>query len=732
MKLATMVFNGPGGSGKTSIIERVTHDLAAIDPTHKPPSTMMFVNPVRIEIKKTTAATKDGNSLWVEQTNKHERQRTLGQSLILLEPSPPTEEQQPVAQQHYQLEKARAEQPRIVSNPAPVSMKTSTTETRFSDSGALSHSLGIIVSNPASMKTSDLVTTTETQFSDSGALSYESTIDIISTALKELSRLKKKGLEECTMLHILDTGGQPEYQSPLLQFLKGPCISVQVFNLCHDLKKEYVVEYVFEDGLCTVPYKSSFTLEDVLLQAHSSFAFLEAPSSRFDDQVGVQSFEGRSLFVGTHRDRVSHDTVSIRDKRIQDQLSYTPFHDRRVVYHSSSHTVVIPIDNTVPSDPGIIQFQRTVNAILREIPYSDIPISWEWFRLSVRSVKAKTITVKQCVVIGKESGMDDEKEVMLALWYYTNYTGQIQHYDIEGIEDTVWLDPQIISKGMSALISRTFNRKERAKPTSPYLQYHVTGRFPVQIVEESLREDCREISSKKLITLFKHLHILSPITNEKKEVVEYFVPCVLRPEKLQQCTENISDNHPESLLVVFSTVFIPAGVFHALVNYISSKSENWRNCEAQFQNKISFLVGKDSDRVVLIARPKLYEVWIIRERADYCRPFSEVCNRVRLTIDTALGKVLKSKTCTLSVTHRTAFYCRNPQCQSDSVPHPALPETVECLKEATCSLSGGRYMLGPYQKIWYGHKIDHRDLGKPQSSSAYLLGVLAFVVQRHD
>ncbi len=117
---------------------------------------------------------------------------------------------------------------------------------------------------------------------------------------------------------------------------------------------------VFEGGQTSLPYHSSFTLGDVLLQAHSSISFLETPSSPLDNhQVEVHSFEGRSLFVGTHHDRVSDDTVSIRDKSIQDQLSCTPFHHRN---HSrgrtSSCTLVIPIDNTVASDPGIIQFQR--------------------------------------------------------------------------------------------------------------------------------------------------------------------------------------------------------------------------------------------------------------------------------------------------------------------------------------------------------------------------------------
>ncbi len=65
-----------------------------------------------------------------------------------------------------------------------------------------------------------------------------------------------------------------EFQSPLLQFLKGPCISVQVFNLRHDLKQEYVRDYVCEGGQTSLPYTSSFTLGDVLCKRTQVSPFL--------------------------------------------------------------------------------------------------------------------------------------------------------------------------------------------------------------------------------------------------------------------------------------------------------------------------------------------------------------------------------------------------------------------------------------------------------------------------
>ncbi len=98
------------------------------------------------------------------------------------------------------------------------------------------------------------------------------------------------------------------------------------------------------------------------------------------------------------------------------------------------------------------------------------------------------MTVEQCVVIGLRSGCMDNREVTIALRYYTNYTDQIQHSDIKRIEDTVWLDPQIISKVMSILISNTFHRQESIYYKE--VEYQKTGRFPAADVKKILRDEC--------------------------------------------------------------------------------------------------------------------------------------------------------------------------------------------------------------------------------------------------
>ena len=624
-------------------------------------------------MKKLTPTRAAVKGAWVEQTTQDARHRALRQSLALAQGT------------HVHTGDISSVQE---------------TKQKLSDSPQLTHSTnGVQPTSDQLNKQPIRQTPPSLSLEDMPA--FEPPDQMILAALKELSVLKdSEDLDGSTMLYILDTGGQPEFQSVLSWLLLKPAISVQVFNLSVDLKERYDVWYESQDGHTTEPYKSSFTVEEVLFQAQSSLTFRErtcCPSELFCKALPFQS---KSLFVGTHRDCVSEEDFRSIDNTLQKQLKCSPFLDDKVVYYRNpqtfSNNVVFPIDNTKADDPGIISFQSTVNELLNGLPSSKLPISWEWFKLSILSTSAKTMTVNQCVVIGRASGMEDKDEILLALWYHTHFTGEIQHYDIKGIEDIVWLDPQLISDGISTLISSSFSGK------GPFYQnqviYRETGRFPVAEVKKILQGQCQEVSYQKFITLFEHLHILSPIANEQGEIVEYFVPCVLRPINVESFKrETISISHPAPLLFTFKTGFTPIGVFHALVVYLSS-TVKWNLCsaEAQFRNKVTFF--KNFDEITLTARPQFLEVWIDREDNTDCSPlFSDVCSEVRLTLDAALTRIKDSKKSTLQVDHDIAFYCNIPHCHS--MPHPALHKEDQP-KTAICLLSNRPCKLGENHCVW--------------------------------
>ena len=678
-----MVVSGPPHTGKSTIIHRLVRDLSAVVPKLNLPSTPILGKPLRVGIKKLTTTKATVKEEWVERTTQDERHRALKHSLALTE----------VTQKIDSSIRKDTHGQTSDTSPVQVTQQQTTQPTQSTDGAQ-------------NLPTDQLLPFPPLEVMPT----FETPDQIIVAALKELSILKdSEDLDGSTMLHIVDTGGQPEFQSVLSWLLLKPAITVQVFNLSVGLKERYDVWYESQDGQITEPYKSSFTVEEVIFQAQSSLTFRETTHCPSELNCKALPFQSKSLFVGTHRDHVSDEDFSRIDSTLKEQLQCSPFLDDKVVYYHNPQTfsfnVVFPIDNTKTNDPGIIHFREKVNQLLKTLPSSEFPISWEWFKLSVLSTNVKTMTVDQCVVIGRASGMEDKAEVLLALWYHTHFTGEIQHYNIEGINDTVWLDPQLISDGISTLISSSFSGK------GPFYQnqvkYRETGRFPVLEVKKILEGQCHEVSYQKLIILFEHLHVLTPITNEQGEIVEYFVPCVLQPKNVESIKRGtISAFHPAPLLFTFKTGFTPIGVFHALVVYLSSTNlqtalQPWKlsSKKPQFRNKVTFFVGKDFDEVTLVAQPQFLEVWIDREDdVDCSQQLSDVCSEVRSTLDIALTCIKNSEKSTLQVDHNIAFYCNRAECHC-SVPHAAFPEGYPP-KRAICSFLDSPCKLGEHHCVW--------------------------------
>uniref|UniRef100_A0A1X7T1N6 Uncharacterized protein n=1 Tax=Amphimedon queenslandica TaxID=400682 RepID=A0A1X7T1N6_AMPQE len=76
-----------------------------------------------------------------------------------------------------------------------------------------------------------------------------------------------------TMLHIIDTGGQPEFHEILPALITGPAINLLVFKLTEDLRSRYEIIYRTSAG-DSKPYKTSLTHEEVIFRSLASIACL--------------------------------------------------------------------------------------------------------------------------------------------------------------------------------------------------------------------------------------------------------------------------------------------------------------------------------------------------------------------------------------------------------------------------------------------------------------------------
>ena len=111
------------------------------------------------------------------------------------------------------------------------------------------------------------------------------------------------------MLHIIDTGGQPEFHEMLPALITGPAINLLVFDLTIDLTSHYKITYQSSSG-DSKPYQMSLTHEEVIFRSLASIACLRENTIgwTFDEVPLKDESESAAFFITTHRDCFSNET----------------------------------------------------------------------------------------------------------------------------------------------------------------------------------------------------------------------------------------------------------------------------------------------------------------------------------------------------------------------------------------------------------------------------------------
>ena len=177
-------------------------------------------------------------------------------------------------------------------------------------------------------------------------------------------------LEGSTTVHLTDTGGQPEFHEILPALISGPVITLLVFKLNENLREKCQVRYISAEGRKMEEYDTSYTTKDVIFQSLAATAC-------FGSQVSSSyscSSQSVALFVGTHKDKASHDDITTANELLREKIENTKHFDSNMIQYPNPGQVVLPIDNTQENGMDI-QHLRTVlsDIIERKFPPVEIP-----------------------------------------------------------------------------------------------------------------------------------------------------------------------------------------------------------------------------------------------------------------------------------------------------------------------------------------------------------------------
>ena len=228
-------------------------------------------------------------------------------------------------------------------------------------------------------------------------------INSLSKFVEHIPVKKRKTYEErCgqttkdshAILHIIDTGGQPEFHEMLPALITGPAINLLVFDLTIDLTSRYEITYRSSSG-DSKPYQTSLTHEEVIFRSLASIACLRQNTIgwSFDEVPLKDESEPAAFLIATHRDCFPNETEaqakvdSVNNHlKLKIQASGELFNEDLVQY-STPDQVIFPLDTR--NDQTEIEELRSIlhQVIDRNFHELPVPASWCAFSLTLRKSK---------------------------------------------------------------------------------------------------------------------------------------------------------------------------------------------------------------------------------------------------------------------------------------------------------------------------------------------------------
>ncbi len=239
VKSATIVLFGTPRSGKTTVLKRLTEDPSYVVSEVELPSTGLADKPIRVLIKKPSAAMSKRQGTKIVPQDFDEATHYLAKQTFRA--ASQLQSTGPIEQPKHELTHVPQAMP-----PEPIAAPQSSDD----------HASGGTNDQPLTP------TPTEAPSGSSDptnpTLSFLTPNDIMGEATQSPAAQDIADLEGCTFVYILDTGGQPELFEVLPPFLSGSTINILIFRLIDELGKRYKVRYVSPEGEHVEEYDSSF------------------------------------------------------------------------------------------------------------------------------------------------------------------------------------------------------------------------------------------------------------------------------------------------------------------------------------------------------------------------------------------------------------------------------------------------------------------------------------------
>ena len=322
------------------------------------------------------------------------------------------------------------------------------------------------------------------------------------------------------LLHMIDTGGQPEFMEVIPSLLHNSNLTILVLNLAQGLDVYPEIAF-YEEGKATKrPNPSSLTNRQIIQR------LARTVQAKITSQAGGK--HSKIIVIGTHRDCVTKEelpsVLAVINKALKEIFS-SSLQDMLIVYVSLEE-IVFPVNSVDPDTVDLQSFdtiRQKISQCAAEDDDINTPISFFMFEQDVmelaQQLQREVLSRQECLQIGRRIQMSEEV-VQAALIYFHQRT--IFMYFQHVLPNVVFVNPQNPLNVYKAIVCFSYQVKSGSFHG---LQAKMLKLLEKACISESLlQEECfakcfhRNIyEPRDAIELFRYLYSISPLSEEEQQ-----------------------------------------------------------------------------------------------------------------------------------------------------------------------------------------------------------------------
>ena len=540
------------------------------------------------------------------------------------------------------------------------------------------------------------------------------------------------------LVHMIDTGGQPEMLENLPSLIHHCHLIVLVLNLRFGLDEHPSIDY-HEEG---EPYKralpSRFSNRQIMQKLASTLQ-----AKRFYQQKAFQKEQTqakhssslcfRLLVVATHRDCVPEGELEARieafDQTLRDVL--LPANDKELIFFSANQIpFVLNLKEPNKEDQTRLDLIRSkisegkVGEVVKT-PGSFLVFEQVLAEFASKTVKRDIVSLKECQVIGVGLNMKPEEVEAALIFFNCQFTFLYFRHILPNL---VFTKPQTPLECINAVVR--FSYKVESGDVMGIPGKLVSSLRDGIITEEILsHEQLTQCFIPGLyepcdaIDLLCHTLTLAPLSCEvqstpdsshkatsippppiKREKREYLMMCLQKPISNKDLPQHLPPPSEIAPLVVqFTKNCVPLSCFSRTISCLLAMYD-WRlsrgdkgspHCLAH--NVVSLYKPRTPGQVVLVDSGNSFQVHIRPGRGIDRNNMAKVCFQVKETLFTAIKQVFDILHLD-GISASPAFFC---PCERKSLSHFASPDLFNLKWHLYCSIT--EESVGPatdYHLLW--------------------------------